>query len=741
MIEKPVDCRSRVWALHRVFPLRCLSVWLVLIVLVSALSLGPGVARPASAQTRISASVTSQSVVRFSSLGWSSQTVSGTNPNLDLYIPGPGNVSLGDKSTLTIIYSRSGLLDTQHSFVAVYINSVNVGGYMLTGGFHRTSTFSFPIPANLLISNGFNHLQLNFSLRNRLTTTPVCGTVDPALSATIYGTSRLRYDARPVAVSGFNPDLALMPAPFALAGASAPPSMLVALPTSPSATELTAAGDILGRFGEDAPSAPPAVRSVPASTLSGYGGRSAHGAHVLLVGTPRDNPAVGRIGGSSPVPLRAGLWRDAGGRPLPPNEGVVLELRSPWDSSRAVLVASGNGQEGVRRAGLTLASATLRSFLSGKYATLTTAPDVPQTPATSNVSTLASLGYKPVTLQGNGDLSWRLSFDLQGSPTRAGGFTLVFGHGLLPADGAPAVRLDLNGQPIASRSLKSDDGQRQQWSVPLPIDALRPGTNMLDIHFFLAGSQSSCQRVTSPGLWATIETASTLTMPGTDGIAVPDLGKLPSPLLVNANPNRSIIVLPDSSVNDSGALNLAVFMGTQAKVDTPLFEVLTASQATQSKLQGHTVLMDGLPNSNRLVRQIQSRLPLRSSANGQMLGGPTGAIHAAAQMHGTFGLVEEFLSPWDSSQIAVLISGSDARTLPAARLALAGGNLSGTVALVDRSGNARSIDTGSLDQAQAPKTTRSNRPIQAIALGGVLLAAIQVLLALARGVSKKGNRK
>ncbi|MDB5059736.1 MAG: hypothetical protein JWO59_3208, partial [Chloroflexi bacterium] len=491
MIEKPATCHTRTRAVHPMFPCSWVNFSLVLL-LISAWSLALTTAVPVSAHGGHSSQATTPPIVKFSSLGWNSQSVSGTNPNLDLYIAGPGDVTLGDNTILTINYSRSGLLDAQHSFVAVLVNGVNIGGHVLIGGFHQPAAFSLPIPANLLISNGFNHLQLNFSLRDKLSISPVCGTTNPALSATIYGTSLLRYDARPVAAkAGFTPDLALLPAPFAQPGASAPPSLLVGLPTSPSATELTAAGNILARFGEDAPSAPPLVSSIAAMELASGGTADADEAHLLLVGTPSDNPALTRIAGHSPIPLRGGLWRDAKGRPLPSSQGVVLEVRSPWNSSYAVLVASGNGEEGVRRAGLVLASGTLRRFLSGTYATLTTTPDVRPAPATAGVSTLGSLGYNPVTLQGSGDLSWHLNFDLQGSPTRAGVFNLVFGHGLLPTDGAPTIRADLNGQPIASRSLRSDDGLRQQWGIPLPIDALRTGTNTLDVHFFLTASQPS----------------------------------------------------------------------------------------------------------------------------------------------------------------------------------------------------------------------------------------------------------
>ena len=516
MIEKPANCRGHTRVSYSARSVRYVKVW-PLLVLVSACSpwLALAAVAPAAAQVVRAPQAVRTSIVRFSSLGWTNQTVSGPSPSLDLYIPGPGDVSLGDHTTLTISYSRSGLLDGKHSFVAISINNVNIGGHVLVDGFHRPATFRLTVPANLLLSNGFNHLQLNFNLRDQLSATPMCGNTDPALSATIYGTSMLHYDVRRTTSSAFTPNLAMLPAPFVQPGASVPPHLLVSLPSRPSSAELTDAGWILARFGADGASAPPTVSALADAALSA-GTASANGASLLLVGTAGDNPAIGRIAVDAPIRLHDRLWRDAEDRPLPPTEGVILEARSPWNTSRAVLIASGNGQEAVRRAALVLASATLRRLLNGTYATLGTPPIVPATPPISSMSTLRNLGYNSVTLEGSGELSWHLNFDLQGSPTHAGEFSLVFGHGSLPADAASSVRVDLNDQPIASRPLRTDDPIRQQWRMPLPIDALKAGTNVLNVRFFLAPLQPGCQTVTNLGLWATIDASSTLTRPETD---------------------------------------------------------------------------------------------------------------------------------------------------------------------------------------------------------------------------------
>jgi hypothetical protein len=123
------------------------------------------------------------------------------------------------------------------------------------------------------------------------------------------------------------------------------------------------------------------------------------------------------------------------------------------------------------------------------------------------------------------------------------------------------------------------------------------------------------------------------------------------------------------------------------------------------------------------------------------LGGTDAALQATALSRGRFGLVEEFPSPWDATQLTVLVSGSAASMLPSARRALIDGKLSGSVALVDAAGNSRSIATGvrqdTLATARAPS---SSRPIRALAFVGIALALLQVLVAAGRGINKKGSR-
>jgi hypothetical protein len=206
----------------------------------------------------------------------------------------------------------------------------------------------------------------------------------------------------------------------------------------------------------------------------------------------------------------------------------------------------------------------------------------------------------------------------------------------------------------------------------------------------------------------------------------------------NSSADNAILVVPNSLSNDPGALELAVILGAKANDATPSFQVVDAAQVSPAGLRGHTVLLDGIPDTNPLLNQIRAQIPLFSTAGFQTAAGTSSAVRLSAQERSGFGLVEEFVSPWDSSQLAVLVSGSSSTILDGARHALANDDLEGTVALVDAGGNARSVDTSVHEPLAPVQTVTSSRPIRELVIFGIAAALIQILIAAARGGTKKG---
>ncbi len=682
----------------------------------------------------------SSNLVVFSSLGWTAQSVSGSNSTLDLYIPGPGDVVFGQAARLSLVYSGSPALDARRSWVSVSVNNTYVWSHLIRGGSAGPATLNVHIPPSILIGNGYNHLQLSFGLRDTSSAGGVASSGACAnntnLTATVYGTSSLAYDVRGRDQSAFQPDLAQLPAPFVSSGASVAARIAVGLPAAPTEVELTGGGQVVARFGEDAPAQPPTVTTTLAASLP----RQAPLGTVLLIGTPRDNPVIARLAPTGPVLYIGEQWRDAEGRALPPDAGLVVETPNPWDPHGAVLMVTANGQEGIRRAAMVLGSASLRGLLHGSFALIPTEPALrPTPPLSQGTLTLDELGYQSPTLEGSGEHTTHVNFDLRRLPATDGAFTLVYGHGANVDPVTSSVRVDLNGHPLASRPLGSGDPPRARWRIPLPADQLRLGTNVLTVRFFLGALGTTCFTPPSSSLWGVVDTSSILTLPSSRDSGSPDLSLLPYPLLVDGDPRGTILVAPATVAGMRDTFNLAALLGAQSNVDAPRFTILAADRATPDRLRGHTVVLDDVPPVDPLVRHIQSSLPLRVGAPGAALQ-LTGAFAAVAREQSNVGVVEELPSPWDATQAAVFVSASQPALLPAAQRALFEGALNGTVATVDAAGRLQTFDS----RAPAATTTAGTaappaRPIRLLGFTGFGLLLFVFGATAVRGARREGG--
>jgi hypothetical protein len=675
--------------------------------------------------------------VAFSALGWdTSRVVTGPNPTLVLSMPGPGDVVLGPATRLSLVYGGSPALDARRSRLSVSVNGVYVASRSVRGGANRPATLTIRIPATALVSDGYNRLRLTFDLRHDKSP-KTCG-AGTDLNATVYGSSTLAYDVRGRDQSLFQPDLAQLPAPFALSSSTtfAPTRITVGLPVTPTVAETAGAAHTLARFSEDEPAHSLLAPIVRATSLIGQAPQG----DVLLVGTPRDNPAIAALALSTPLLFVGPWWRDAQGLALPPDEGVIVETPNPWDPHGAILMLTGNGQGGIARAETVMSSAVLRHGLHGPYALISAAPRLPA--AARDALTLRGLGFRAVTQEGAGDHTMGGAFDLARPPLGDGALTLAYSHSAALDPAMSSVRVELNGRPLASRRLDATGSPRKRWRISLPARVLRLGTNVLAVRFHFEAMRTSCSPLPTASIWGAIDPLSIVTLPRTGGRAHPTLGNLPYPLVIDGDPRGTTLVAPDGARDIGDTLNLAVRLGRRSDVDAPRFAVLSASQATPARLRGHAVLLYDIPLDDPLMRRIQGDLPLRLAETGsafQLTGQPRLSV-GVPRATGDMGVVEEIESPWDRTQMAVVVVASRPALLSKARNLLLGGVSRGTAATVDAAGRVRMIDAHDNAVGVARGASRgapaSPRPIRLLGLTGLGLLVLVLGMGVLRGVRR-----
>jgi len=689
-----------------------------------------------AARVREANSARSGDTAPFSSFGWTDQTVSGPSPSMYVDIPGPGEVVFGLNTRLALVYSGSPALDRRRSWLSVSMNNTYVGSYLIKGGTSGPQTLTLAIPSNALVGNGYNHLELTFGLRD--TSSPRACAADPALTATVYNTSAVTYDIRARDQSAFQPDLTQLPAPFISSTTSMPAHITVGLPPAPTDAELGGIGRVVARFGEDAADHPPTVSTTLAASLVA----SEPKGDLLLVGTPADNLAIAQLASTASVLFVGKVWRDAQGRPLPPDQGLIVEAPNPWDPHAAALMVTANGQEGIRRAAAVLSSAALRGLLHGTFTVVSTMPALPSSPPPlRGALSLFDLGVGSTTVEGSGEQATHVNFDLQQLPT-AGVFTLSYGHGANIDPAASSVRIDLNNRPLASRSLGSGDPPRIRWRIPLPSDQLRLGSNVLTVRFFLTPLSAACVAPPYSSIWGIIDGSSVLTFSSTTSTTLPNLGDLPYPLVSGGDPRNTVLVVPPAVTEMGDTLNLAALLGAQSKVDAPHLMVLPSNRATPDLLRGRTVLLDGVLTSDPLVRGIQARLLSEMTVAGAPL--PTtrsGTLGGATLDWSNAGIVEELPSPWDTTRIALYVSSGQSTLLSAVQQVLFNGALSGTVAIVDAAGHVQSFGARASVSSGVTTSTRRAvvRPIHFLTATGLGLLLF-VLAAMAAREARRDRR-
>jgi hypothetical protein len=310
-------------------------------------------------------------------------------------------------------------------------------------------------------------------------------------------------------------------------------------------------------------------------------------------------------------------------------------------------------------------------------------------------------------------------------PTGVTSFTLNYGHSTSAAPGLSSVRVDLNGQPLASRPFSSHDPAYQSWNMSIPAGQLTVGTNVLTVRFFLDTAYSYCKMPASSSLWGTVDASSALMLPLKGSSTTPTLDLLPYPLLVNGSPNNTVLVVPSRTDQQHNALDLAMLLGAHAHVDTPQLSVMGANAAPEESLKNRTVVLDGVPRTNQLLARVEPYAPVRAPSSLD-LSADTSGLTASIQEAGRVGILEEFASPWSAGHTVLVLSATEPALLPAIRRTALSGGLDGTVATIDPHGKVQSFNTH-LVTAGVP-VGPEKRPVMMLTMAG--LATLLFITAL-----------
>lgn len=405
---------------------------------------------------------------------------------------------------------------------------------------------------------------------------------DPSLWTRVLRSSTVSVPARTLPVTA---GLEAWPFPLVDRHAAGPVKITPVMTGPASAEAVEAAGDValaLGRLAgyRTVQVEPPVARVEDARTAA------------LVVGTLAEAPTAGVL---------------AGRADLKPDEGLVAVLPNPSDATLPVLVVSGGGADGLRRAAWALAGQDRQPVLSGQVAVVTAAiasapPAATITRAPAAAFPLSDIGFHDTTVRGYYAEAVRVPVRLEGDAfIKPGGGTLrlkyAYGAQVDPRLSTLEIRLD--GLSLRSIGLDDVNGDPDgELTVTLPEDLLDPAANVDAVFHLYPRDYDICRRTTDTQLWGTVFASSTLDIPRDHVARMPDLGRLRFdawPMTADADGGGVVVVLPNAPAGDawSAGLEAMALFGRLSVAALPSARLLPATHAAFSQAKdSHFLLMD-----------------------------------------------------------------------------------------------------------------------------------------------------
>jgi len=480
----------------------------------------------------------------------------------------------------------------------------------------------------------------------------------------------------PHGVSSPVTDLTLLPRPFYQPSALFDRTALLVLPQDPSAAELQAVMDVSAGFGS-LTGGSLLLTTVTADNLTNTQ-RSAE--NLVLVGKAASLNLIGDL--DLPVAVSASKFalNDE-------NDGILQMVVSPWNDERAVLVVSGNSDEGVIKAGQAVKYGTILTTTANDVAMVESYRTEASAPLAATDRTFLELGYEDRNMRSTGTNYAYYEFYIPpGQTVSADAYLdLFFSHSALLNFDNSGLTVILNGRVISSVQFGEGTTQLSQVQVSLPPSAFIQGTNELQIQVQLIPYDSCTDLTDFISAWATIFSDSSLHLPlvtdTTSAVDTLSLSAFPENLAVGDVQGNITFVVPRNAPQVWGtAAAVAFTMGD--KLDDALSQVSVQFEddLDLTELAANNVVLLGKPSQLPVIYDWSDSMPAPFSAGSEVPYDPASRIVYRVVEGSTVGYLELFSSPWANDKSVLLVSGNSEDGVALAGSALGGGDLRGSLA-------------------------------------------------------------
>lgn len=471
--------------------------------------------------------------------------------------------------------------------------------------------------------------------------------------------------------------------------------------------------------------------------------------HVILIGKTAWLPFVDQL--ALPLAPVEGAFVFANSAPT---DGVIQMVNSPWDSSRMVLVVSGDTDEAVVKAAQAVSTGRLRPNTSPNLSVVRTVQaDVKQYPQNNIDQSLQDLGYETEVLDRRGVDSALFRFYVPpGSTTGPDAyFELAFGHSALLDFERSGLNVELNGQPIGSVRFteKTASGTINTVLFSLPSSVITQGLNDLEV---IASLQplDECSSSQLRGIWANVWSSSHLHLPLVKTTIAPkvvsDLATYPAPFSLDASMQSiSFILQPRNIESWRMAANIAAYLGNRSDGAIYLLNASFADSIPPEVLDNMNLILVGNAQEMPIVNQINDSLPAPFESASGFASEESLQVSFKIPPTSPVGYVQLLNSPWNQDRLILAALGNNPQGVAWAASGLYDAHirsqLAGNFAIINNQ-QVTTADTrlappqaGSTSSAEVPAVAVVPPTVSATALADAarpswLLPALQVSIGL-----------
>ena len=383
--------------------------------------------------------------------------------------------------------------------------------------------------------------------------------------------------------------------------------------------------------------------------------------NVSTLTTATSSAPLPESGPSSSVSAKDGYFFSQGERAVPENDGVVQEIVSPWDQTRAILVITGLSDEAVYKACRAMSSESHFPGMKGPFALVREVRPSPEVPPESQAIdlTFADLGYPDKVLGGfSQETSYYFDIPVGWRLTEAAYLDLHFSHSQLLDYSSSFLSVLFNGKPIVTIALSDETSLNGEVKVELPPSQARPAqSNRISIQTQMRPFDE-CANV---DIWALISSASLLHLDHKEqDIRFLDLDFYPYPFDQRSDLADVLFVLPpEPSPEEWGAtLQLAAALGSAAGGLNLAPAVALGDTWTETVLGDYHLIAIGRPSRNPALQQVNAQLPQPFQPGSDEIEQRIDDVVFRLPPDLSLGFVQLIASPWNETRAFLAVTGA-----------------------------------------------------------------------------------